>query len=156
MNDPMQALKTGPVPGGGQPLDPKTAIEKTAAMGNALWLMTQSAVHRNLLVSEVELLLLPPIAYGQFRLWRRPDNIPVGFMSWALVNDEVDARIKSGHANKLRHMEWKSGAHIWVMDAIFPFGGHELALKEVREVVFPGRDVSTVAQVQASTAAHPQ
>ena len=111
-------------------------------MGNAVWLMTQSPVHRNLLVSEVELLLMPPIAYGQFRLWRRPDQIPIGFCSWALVNEEVEARIKAGQANKLRHWEWKCGERIWIMDALFPFGAQDEAMKELQRAVFPNRRIN--------------
>jgi len=54
--------------------------------------MMRSAPHRHLFVGDLEWLLLPPIALKQFRLWRR-DNMPVAFASWAMLSDEVEARL---------------------------------------------------------------
>ncbi len=61
-------------------------------LGQAAWVMMRSAPHRHLFVGDLEWLLLPPIACKQFRLWRR-DNMPVAFASWALLSDEVEARL---------------------------------------------------------------
>ncbi|MBT3333222.1 MAG: toxin-activating lysine-acyltransferase [Rhodospirillaceae bacterium] len=54
--------------------------------------MMRSAPHRHLFVGDLEWLLMPPIACKQFRLWRR-ENMPVAFASWALLSDEVEARL---------------------------------------------------------------
>ncbi len=61
-------------------------------LGQAAWVMMRSPAHRHLFVGDLEWLLLPPIACKQFRLWRR-DNMPVAFASWALLSDEVEARL---------------------------------------------------------------
>ena len=49
-------------------------LDKISAVGHAVWLMSQSSVHKHLFIADTEWLLLPPIAAGQFRLWRK-DNI---------------------------------------------------------------------------------
>ncbi len=58
--------------------------------------MMQSRAHRHLFVGDMEWLLVPPIAHRQFRLWRRanmPPKRPGAYASWAMLSDEVEARL---------------------------------------------------------------
>ncbi len=64
----------------------------SAILGQAAWVMMQSRAHRHLFVGDMEWLLVPPIAHRQFRLWRR-NNMPVAYASWAMLSDEVEARL---------------------------------------------------------------
>lgn len=67
--------------------------ELSGQAAKSIWgVMMRSAPHRHLFVGDLEWLLMPPIACKQFRLWRR-ENMPVAFASWALLSDEVEARI---------------------------------------------------------------
>ena len=61
-------------------------------LGQAAWVMMRSGPHRHLFVGDLEWLLMPPIGLKQFRLWRR-ETMPVAFASWALLSDEVEARL---------------------------------------------------------------
>ncbi len=112
-------------------------IDKITAMGNAVWLMTQSPLHRNLLVSDVDWMLVPPCAFGQFRLWRNENSLPLAFATWAFVSDEVLERLRGGRNVRIKPDEWRSGETPVLMDLIFPWGGHEEGLKELRGLM-PG------------------
>lgn len=121
---------------GGRPLD------KISAVGHAVWLMTQSPLHKHLFLTDLEWLLMPPIAAGQFRLWRK-DNMPLAFASWALLTEEAEQRLIAGRA-KLAPAAWTGGDRLWLMDLIAPFGGREEAVKEIKTVVFPGRTIKSL------------
>lgn len=117
-------------------------LDKISAVGHAVWLMSQSALHKHLFVTDIEWLLLPPIAAGQFRLWRK-DNMPLAFASWAFLNEETENRMVEGKG-RIGPGAWTSGDRLWLMDLIAPFGGKEEALKELKTVVFPGRTIKSL------------
>ena len=117
-------------------------LDKVSAMGHAVWLMTQSPVHKHLFISDLEWLLMPPIASGQFRLWRK-DNMPLAFASWAFLSEETEQRMIAGQ-QRLAPGAWNSGDRLWLMDLIAPFGGKEEALQELKEKVFPGRTIKSL------------
>lgn len=128
----------------GQTASAETArpLDKISAMGHAVWLMTQSAPHKHLFITDLEWLLMPAIAAGQFRLWRK-DNLPLAFASWAFLNEETEKRMIAGN-QRLGPGAWTSGDRLWLMDLIAPFGGKEEALKELKEKVFPGRTIKSL------------
>lgn len=116
--------------------------DKMNVVGSVLWLMTHSPAHRHLFVTDLEWLLLPPIALGQFHLWRR-SNYPVGVATWAFLSDEIGKRLTNG-VRRLAPAEWRSGENLWLMDFIIPFGGKDAALKELRETVFKDKKAKTL------------
>jgi len=126
----------------GTPQQQQVAAEKVAVFGHAVWLMVQSAAHKHLFLTDMEWLVLPPIALNQFRIWRQ-NNMPVAFASWAYLSDDAEARIKQ-NIKKLAPIDWKSGEHLWLIDMVAPFGGAEEAVKELREQVFQGRTVRSL------------
>lgn len=122
--------------------DDQRPLDKISAVGHAIWLMTQSPIHKHLFIADMEWLLLPAIAAGQFRLWRK-DNLPLAIATWGFLNEEAEQRMISGKG-RLAPGAWKSGDRLWLMDLIAPFGGKEEALKELKAVVFPGRTIKSL------------
>ncbi len=130
-----------PLPGGGAGKRTAPAPDRAGVLGHAVWLVTQSPQHRHLLLSDLEWLLIPPVALGQFRLWRE-GSIPSGFATWAFLNEEVEARLQAGPV-RLAPAEWKCGDRLTLMALITPFGGAEAAMKDLRDVVFAGRELKS-------------
>ncbi|GAB5469403.1 MAG: toxin-activating lysine-acyltransferase [Rhodospirillales bacterium] len=126
---------------------PKAGIDKITALGNAVWLMTQSQLHRNLLVSDMEWMLVPPCAFGQFRLWRHDNGLPIAFATYAMASPEIVARFKSTPMARLKPEEWQSGQIPLLVDAIFPWGGLEEGLAELRQVLGPALEIFAVKPV---------
>ena len=54
------------------------------------------------------------------------------------------ARGRAG-TTKLRPQDWKSGDKLWVVEVIAPFGGAEEMVKDLKEKVFPTRQIHYLA-----------
>src|SRR2546422_5046513 len=112
-----------------------TRPDQASLLGQVAWLMMQSPVHRHLFLADLEYRVAPPLMLQQFRLYRR-DNVPVAFVSWALLTEEVEKRVQSG-AWRLQPADWRSGDRLWVVDLVAPHGGVAAVLEDLRENLFP-------------------
>lgn len=129
------SIFTEPTPGGNQ---------KTVAtlFGEVVWLFTQSPRHKNFFLFDLEWLVMTPIMLKQFRVFYATDR-PIGVALWAFVNEEVEKRLMAGNA-KLAPPDWKSGDRLWLVDIIAPYGGYEEMIQDLKEKVFPERDIKTL------------
>ena len=59
---------------------------------------------------------------------------------WGYVNDTVEERLKTGQA-RMAPADWKSGETPWLVDIVAPYGGHDAMIKDVKEKVFPEREM---------------
>jgi cytolysin-activating lysine-acyltransferase len=146
-------------PGGGSPFShaaPEGAAKTVSAvLGEIVWLMSQSPLHKSFFISDLEWFVMPPVILQQFRLYYdtgtpaepgRPEvaGKPIGVVLWARVDAEVAARLATGRA-KLRPQDWRSGPEHWVVEIIAPFGpvgdGHtsiaDAMIADLKEKVFP-------------------
>lgn len=117
--------------------------------------------YRNLRLSDLEWLVLPPVIAGQFRLAHATTQpakkqldavgkaplggtfVPVAVAVWARVSPEIEKAL-SGNLDKqvrLRPSDWASGDNMWLMAA----AGHPRAvpefLKQLQENEFKGKQV---------------
>lgn len=109
--------------------------------GQVVSLLGQSPAHRHLFVSDLEWLVLPALTARQARIWRRQTErgtVPVAYVSWAMVNGEVEERLLRGQV-RLKPTEWRCGDRPWLIDVVAPYGGAEAAIAELAEKVFPGQ-----------------
>lgn len=104
-------------------------------LGEATWLLSQSPIHKQLFVGDLEWFLMPAVLLEQFRVFNGPQH-PVGIALWAKVSAETDQRLRSG-AHKLRPDEWKGGDIPWLVELIAPFGGQEEMLADFSASIFP-------------------
>ena len=117
----------------------KDALSKLPILGPALWLYARDPVKKFMFLGDTDWAVLPPIVLDQCRLYTKA-GLPYAFITWAFVSDDVDARLRSSEPKIAPH-EWKSGEHVWLIDAVAPFGQLEETLKELRETMFPGKKV---------------
>src|SRR2546428_5091239 len=113
-----------------------TRPDQASLLGQVAWLMMQSPVHRHLFLADLEYRVAPPLMLQQFRLYRR-DNVPVAFVSWALLTEEVEKRVQSG-AWRLQRADWRSGDRLWGGDLVAPPGGVGGGLEGLRGKGFLG------------------
>lgn len=117
----------------------KDALAKLPILGPALWLYARDPVKKFMFLGDTDWAVLPPIILDQCRLYTK-GGLPYAFITWAYVSDAVDERLRSSQPKIAPH-EWKSGEHIWLIDAVAPFGQLDETLKELREAVFAGKKV---------------
>lgn len=125
---PTPAAATPQAPGG------KTVAQ---ALGEIVWLMTQSPVHKQLFIGDLEWFAMPALLLEQFRIWNGP-NAPAAVALWAFVSDDTDRRLEAG-AGKLRADEWTNGDHPWLIELVAPFGAQDEILADLHSQVFGGK-----------------
>jgi cytolysin-activating lysine-acyltransferase len=102
-------------------------------LGEMVWLLTQSPLHRQLQLADLEWLIMPPLLNSQFYLFRDNDR-PVGLITWALCSPIAAEKLNSGpteSANRLSLEEWTSGDACWLIDFVAPFADDENRQREI-------------------------
>lgn len=126
-----------------QPAPEGHAKTTSAVLGEIVWLMSQSPLHKQFFISDLEWFVMAPVLMQQFRLFYAK-NKPIGVVLWARVSPEVEARLAAG-TSKLRPQDWKSGDKLWVVEVIAPFGAAEELVKDLKAKVFPNEKIKFVA-----------
>lgn len=134
-----QVMEVGTAPIKPAAIDPD---DQSAAVGKAIWVLVHSPIHKHMFISELEWMLLPPIALKQYRIWVR-SGVPVAYACWAHLSDEAEAAMKSG-VRRVPAEAWASGPNLWLIDAIAPFGGRDEILATLKNEVFGGRKVKSL------------
>jgi len=103
-------------------------------LGEITWLMSQSAVHKNMFIADLEWLVMPALLLEQFRIFYGPKN-PAAVAIWANVSKETDVRLRGGES-RLRTDEWQGGDIPWLIELIAPFGAHDEIMADLSKSVF--------------------
>jgi cytolysin-activating lysine-acyltransferase len=112
-------------------------------LGEVTWLMSQSPLHKQFFISDLEWLVMTPMMLQQFRLFYDQTK-PVGVVFWASLSEEVEARLATGSA-RMRPRDWKSGDRLWVLEVIAPFGKGEEMVMDLTAKVFAEREMKMLA-----------
>jgi cytolysin-activating lysine-acyltransferase len=127
---------------------PRTVAE---ALGQITWLFSQSPLHQQLKIKDLEWSVMPAIMVEQFRLFYfgplpglenvKPEDflpgftkegleqMPLGVAFWGYLNEAAEAKVDKGE--RLAPDEWKSGNNLWLLELITPFATPENKLTEV-------------------------
>jgi cytolysin-activating lysine-acyltransferase len=92
-------------------------------LGEIVWLMTQSPLHKHFALADLEWMVMPPILLRQFRLFHDKGR-PVGVALWAFLSDDAEAKLSLSPV-RIRPDEWKSGDRCWLIDLIAPLATTE-------------------------------
>lgn len=120
----------------------QNSLSKLPIMGPALWLYARDPLKKFMFMADIDWAVLPPVILDQCRLYTK-EGIPYAFFTWALVNDDIDQRLRSGTLRIAPH-EWQSGEHLWLVDVVIPFGNTDEMIAELRKTQFPGRKISAL------------
>jgi cytolysin-activating lysine-acyltransferase len=52
---------------------------------------------------------------------------------------------RAASPTRLRPQDWRSGPQLWVVEVIAPFGGAELMVQDLKQKVFPTREMRFLA-----------
>lgn len=131
---------------------PNTVAE---ALGQVVWLLAQSPVHKELRIKDLEYTFMPAIVHEQFRVFRFgrlpaadpaelakfPDlgagritqegleTMPLGIAIWAKLSPAAEAKLEK--SERLVLADWKSGDRVWLVELISPFATKENRLTEI-------------------------
>ncbi|MBB5712705.1 toxin-activating lysine-acyltransferase [Sphingomonas xinjiangensis] len=102
-------------------------------LGEMVWLLTQSPLHRGLAIGDLEWLVIPALIHQQFYIFRDGER-PVGLALWAKCSPEAADKLDRGMIepeNRLTLGEWNGGDQIWLVDLIAPFASTQNRHREV-------------------------
>ncbi len=122
------------------------------ALGQIVWLLSQSPVHRELRIRELEWSIMPAVVHEQFRIFRfgptpgldsvdpksfgsagvtkeSLEQLPLGVAIWAKMSAEAEAKLEKGE--RLAPEDWRSGDRVWLVELIAPFATPENKMTEV-------------------------
>lgn len=116
------------------PQPPKTVSQM---LGEIVWLMSQSPIHKQLFIGDLEWFAMPAVLLEQFRVFYGP-NAPAAVAFWARVSEETERRLENG-AEKIRPDEWANGDRPWLIELVAPFGAQDEILADLSESVFAGK-----------------
>lgn len=126
----------------------ETGKRLAGAFGEIVSIMMRTEGHRLCHLAELEWMVLPALATGQFSIAEaqsRTNGIsaPIAAVLWASVSPEVDQRLSS---NLLRPMplkpeDWRSGDILWIVEAVGEPRALETMLKAIGEREWKGRPV---------------
>lgn len=130
------ARPVGSVPGGEAPqpgsLPPEEAQRRAdyshrvmQAFGAIVAVYMRSKSHREMRLADIESVVGPAVTTGQFSLAEATHKknglvSPVAIVLWASVSDAINRELSANPAQppKLAVADWKSGDHIWIIEAI--------------------------------------
>ncbi|MCK0530676.1 toxin-activating lysine-acyltransferase [Sphingobium agri] len=102
-------------------------------LGEMTWLLTQSPLHKELTIGDLEWLVMPALIHQQFYMFRDGQQ-PVGLAMWAKCGPAAVAKLEAGviePENRLTLEEWADGDQIWLIDLIAPFANAENRQREI-------------------------
>lgn len=110
-SNPQTNKKTRPAKPLNQPVAETPNATPTLAhtLGEIVWLMTQSPLHKHLKIGDLEWLLMPAILLNQFRLFRAGEQV-VGLALWAYLTPEQAAEM--GKTGKIKPENWRHGTDV--------------------------------------------
>ncbi|MDA0655185.1 MAG: toxin-activating lysine-acyltransferase [Proteobacteria bacterium] len=107
-------------------------VSQITGVGVVVWLLTQSPMHKNLFLTDLEWMVMTPILLNQYRVFHT-EGRPVGAAFWAYLSEEGEQRIVSG-VGRLAPQDWKAGDRLWLVNLVAPFGGVDEMIKDLTEV----------------------
>lgn len=124
-----------------------------ASIGDMVVVLSQSPAHRHYSLADIEWMVMPPVAAGQFYVVeitekKRGFRAPIAAVTWALVSQEVDARLReaAGERVRLHPDEWKSGEICWLIDAAGKGKGLDAALQWLKTGPFKERPLNLITR----------
>lgn len=120
----------------------RESLAKLPILGPALWLYARDPARKFMFMGDLDWAVLPPVVLDQCRLYSK-NGLPYAFFTWAKVNDQIDARLR-GKQPKLAPHEWHSGDHVWIIDAVAPFGQLDETLADLIAHQLAGVKVSAL------------
>jgi cytolysin-activating lysine-acyltransferase len=148
------AAAAGGKAGAGAKVAPQSQMAQTFAQVVAV--LMRDARHRNLKLSDLEHLVLPPLMAGQFSLGHAPSAlpnaskdkqggffVPVAVALWAKVSNSVDKGLSEILDKQvwLRPQEWTSGENLWLIAVAGNSRALPAFIKQVTEREFKGKRV---------------
>lgn len=100
-------------------LQPEAFGDKSPLLARIVALMIDSEVYQNDTLAEVKKNITAPLYTNKCLLFFRGNKL-VGYVSWAFLTEEAEARYME-RPNSLEVTDWGEGERIWIIDLLAPY-----------------------------------
>ena len=113
--------------------------KKFKLIGEIASLMISSDLHVHYSLQDIRDIFLPAVDCNQFKIYYNQKKLPVGFICWAFLTDEIDKLYQEGKY-KIKPTDWNSGENGWLIELIAPFGHGKKIISELKHDIFPDKE----------------
>ncbi|TGG90288.1 toxin-activating lysine-acyltransferase [Natronospirillum operosum] len=106
------------------------------SLGMMMWLMNHADYHSTWPLWSLDQDILPPLMLGQYKLYLDEQQNPVGFVTWAWLDDAGRDIVLEGKAVP-GFKAWNAGEYLMVNDFVAPWGHAKFIANDLRVIVFP-------------------
>lgn len=107
--------------------------DQAKSFGFALWIAMQSPTYCLYRLIDLRVWLMPAIQHKQIMLFFDSFDNPIGYVTWANLAADVEARLLKDPHFILHESEWDEGGKTWIIDCCFPFGDGVFAMAALRK-----------------------
>ncbi|WP_439500235.1 toxin-activating lysine-acyltransferase [Bosea sp. (in: a-proteobacteria)] len=123
----------------GSPPDREASISHFEALGMMTELALHSPLHRNWSIADIGRNFLPALRVGQCKIYFDERRSPISFVTWALVDDACHEALRL-RGETPAHDRWASGARLWFIDVVAPFGDARHLIRDLQRNHFAHLD----------------
>ena len=88
-------------------------------LGEVAMFLAGHAAYKGMFLSDLRRSMLPAVLHNQYRIIRNRQERTVGYVSWAMVTEELAERLEAGEeAFKLGRDDWNCGGRRIVVDEV--------------------------------------
>jgi len=127
----------------------------SAAIGDIVTILSRSPDHKFYAFADIEWMILPAVAAGQFHVvevrdGQRGFRAPTAVVAWAFVSEAIDQRLveQAGSRMMLRPDEWKSGQVAWLVLAVGSVDGVNEGFQWLSEGPFANRPLKLFSRAE--------
>lgn len=117
-----------------------TNIHFYDALGMMMWLMKHADYHSQWPLWSVDVDVMPALIHGQSKIYFDDQQNPVGFATWAWLNDHSKRQILETK-EPLALSQWNDGEYPVVIDFLAPWGHAKNILGDLKHNVFSDKKV---------------
>lgn len=114
----------------------QATISYHEALGMMMWLMKHADYHGQWPLWTVDNDIVPALIHGQCKLYFDDEQNPVGFVTWALLNEAAKQQVLA-NTEPLSIDQWHSGDQLLLNDFVAPWGHARAIMKDIGTHVFP-------------------
>ena len=115
-------------------------------LGAVAELMMISKHYQYFRIATLRAWIAPAIRTGQIKIYYAPDGTPVGYVTWAWLSDEAEARLINDPKVLLYPSEWTDGEALWILGFMALPGIERMLMSHIRATLFT--DQNTVKAVR--------
>ena len=104
-------------------------------LGYALQVICRRGCYASYPIASLNAWLLPPARVGQLKIFKDYSGNLIGYMTWALLSEEVERRWLREDSTLWHISEWNEGTRLWIVDFVSLHGRTRACLEQAMETL---------------------